>query len=121
MGRAGGGDPRLRGRKGSGWPDISADQGKALPARIDHRRDRVGRRRCSGGEHALCLGLEIALRLPQSCSLRLRLGKHGLALALLHVRSPIYPVPPAILPPPFSLSPLPLYPPSHSPPYPPPP
>ena len=77
-------DPRLRARERHGRPDRAQDQGEAVAARLDHRRDRDGRRRgrrrCAAAE---CRRPEGPVRLPQPRALRHQLGLDGRGRGLL--------------------------------------
>ena len=70
-----------KGMKGLTAPKI---EGKLVAARLDHRRDRDGRRRGRRRRAAAeCRGAEGAVRLPQPRALRHRLGRDGRGGGLL--------------------------------------
>ena len=71
-------------------PLDAEDRGQALPARLDHRRDRARRRRRARGRHAAGRrGPQGAVRLPQQGALRHRLGGDGRGGVLLARRPPL--------------------------------
>ena len=73
-----------RGTKGFSTPKI---EGKLSLARLHHRRDRAGRLRDPRGQSAAQReGSRRAVRLPQQCALRHRLGRHGRGRVLLASR-----------------------------------
>ena len=77
-------DPRLRPRARHGGPVDAEDRGQVLAARLDHRRDRDGRRlRARGKPAAPRARPQGALRLPQPGALRHRLGRAGRGRVLL--------------------------------------
>ena len=77
-------DPRLRAGEGAEGPVRAEDRRKAFAARLDHRRDRDGRRRGVRGRAAAeRFGPEGAVRLPEPRPLRHLLGGDGRGRGLL--------------------------------------
>ena len=67
------------------------DRGQVQPARLDHRRDRDGRRVRAGGQPAAQRqGPEGPVRLPQQGALRHRLGRAGRGRVLLARRAQLH-------------------------------
>ena len=93
-------DPRLRAREGHEGPLGAEDRRQALAARLDHRRDRDGRRRGRRGRAAAeRLGAQRPVRLPQPGPLRHRLGRHGRGRVLLARGAAVHARPQAVRPP----------------------
>ena len=85
-----------KGMKGLSAPKIG---GKLIPALLDHRRDRDGRRGGAGGEPAAQrVRPQGPVRLPQPRALRHRLGRHGRGRGLLAPRAPVHARPQAVRP-----------------------
>ena len=88
-------DGEIRGfvlEKGMAGLSRAEDRGEAVAARLDHRRDRDGRRR--GRRRRICCptsaGLQGPVRLPQPRPLRHRLGLDGRGRGLLSMRRGSY-------------------------------
>ena len=93
-------DPRLRAREGRGRAcRAPADPRQGRPARLDHRRDRDGRRVLPRGER-LSRGArpEGPVHLPQLRALRHRLGRARRGRGLLAPRAPVRARPQAVRP-----------------------
>ena len=76
--------PRLHPGEGHEGPVGAEDRRQVLAARVDHRRDRDGRRvRARGEPAAERAGPEGAVRLPQQRALRHRVGRAGRRRVLL--------------------------------------
>ena len=96
-------DGEIRGfilEKGMKGLDDAEDRGQVQPARLDHRRDRDGRRVRAGGEPAArtCSGLHGPVRLPQQRALRHRLGRAGRGRVLLARGARLHAGPQAVRP-----------------------
>ena len=90
-------DPRLRAGKGHEGSVSPEDRRQAQPARLDHRRDRHGRRRGRRGRVAAQrLRSEGSVRLPQPRPLRHLLGRDGRGGRLLAPRPAIRSRPQAV-------------------------
>ena len=93
-------DPRLHPREGDEGPVRAEDRGQVQPARVDHRRDRDGRRVRAGGEPAAeRQGPEGAVRLPQQRALRHRVGRARRGGVLLARGAAVHARPQAVRPP----------------------
>ena len=85
VGRARRRDPRLRPRARREGPLDAEDRGQALASRLDHRRDRHGRRRGAGGRAAAeRLRPQRPVRLPQPRALGIAWGAMGAAEVCWH-------------------------------------
>ena len=83
-------DPRLRPREGHEGTDGAGDPRQARPARLDHRRDRDGRRVRPRRERAAeRRGPEGPVRLPQQRALRHRVGRARRRRVLLAHRAAV--------------------------------
>ena len=92
-------DPRLRAREGLEGPARAGDPRQGRPARLDHRRDRDGRRVLPRGER-LPGGArpEGPVHLPEQRALRHRLGRARRGRGLLAPRAPVRARPQAVRP-----------------------